>query len=701
MKGLITIFLMWLCAGSAAAANDPYIGFVYPAGGQRGSTFRVTLGGQFINGTSQILVSGGGVSARVVEYNRRIGPQTQRLLVEQRDELQYVPENRRTKEEIEMLLRLNKVIREYVQQPACDAIANILIVELKIAPDAQPGEREIRLLSAAGLTNPMAFFIGQLPEVTAEPLPTSAKAILGKEADSLRKIKPDKAPDPNAKGKSGSMMMEGEMDSSEMMMSGMEMGESGALSDVDDAVVRITQPCVVNGQIASGTVDRFLVPCRAGQDLVVEVKARVLVPYMADAVPGWFQPVIKLCDSSGAAVAYNDDYLFKPDPVLIYQIKKDGDYLLSIYDSIYRGREDFVYRMTIGSLPFVTSRFPLGGQLGQPAVVSVKGVNLTEDQVVPKTDYDSPRLGMLTGIGRGKVLSNVFPFALDAIPDVNEKEPNDSAGKAQKVQLPAIINGCINMPGDKDFYQFDGKKGDQVVAEVMARRLDSPLDSALMILSPGGHCVGFNDDCMDIGSGLNTHDADSWVSVTLPEDGTYTCVISDSQHKGGNAYAYRLRMSAPQPDFEIRLIPSHIEMSGDGGSDTLTAHLIRRDGFTGPVTLKIREPKGFELEAKPFGETQSVMQVKIKTTLPGLKEPVRLVIEGEASVNGQAVSRQAVAAEDRMQAFLWRHLVPAQEMLAWVKGKAPAAEKTGQNQTDSNPAKSPAQRVAENKTGKK
>jgi len=190
---------MLLCAGTAAAANDPYIGFVYPAGGQRGTTFRVTLGGQFINGTSKVLVSGEGVTGKVIEYNRKIGPQTQRLLQEQREELKYVPENKRTKEEIEMLTRLDKIIGEYVQQPACDSIANILIADLTIAPDAVPGEREIRLLSASGLTNPMTFFVGQLPEITAEPMPTSAKPILGKEELSLRIRKRTPPPIPRRK----------------------------------------------------------------------------------------------------------------------------------------------------------------------------------------------------------------------------------------------------------------------------------------------------------------------------------------------------------------------------------------------------------------------------------------------------------------------------------------------------------------------
>lgn len=398
-KIFLRLSIIMLCTVSAVAANDPYIGFVYPAGGQQGTTFRVTFGGQFIHGVTQVLVSGAGVSVKVIEYNKKISPQLQRLLLEQRDELKYVPENRRNPAEIEMLDRLNNVLGTYVQQPACDSIANILIAEVKIEADALPGEREIRLLAAAGLTNPMPFFIGQLPEMTGAPLPTSAKAILGKEGESLLKTRGAATASGAAKKnkKNGAPEDQG-MESQDMMGAGMEMGESGALSDVDDAIVRVKPPCVVNGQIGAGTVDRYLVSCRAGQELVVEVKARALVPYLADAVPGWFQPVIKLCDSSGAAVAYNDDYLFKPDPVLFYQIKRDGDYLLSIYDSIYRGREDFVYRMSIGPLPFVTSWFPLGCQLGQPAAIAVKGVNLVQDQVVPETNFNAPRLSRLSAL---------------------------------------------------------------------------------------------------------------------------------------------------------------------------------------------------------------------------------------------------------------------------------------------------------------
>ena len=59
-----------------------------------------------------------------------------------------------------------------------------------------------------------------------------------------------------------------------------------------------------------------------------------------------------------------------------YEIPADGEYVVEIKDAIYRGREDFVYRITVGELPFVTSIFPLGGRAGAQTTVELKGWNL-------------------------------------------------------------------------------------------------------------------------------------------------------------------------------------------------------------------------------------------------------------------------------------------------------------------------------------
>src|ERR1022692_3558736 len=52
---------------------------------------------------------------------------------------------------------------------------------------------------------------------------------------------------------------------------------------------------------------------------------------------------------------------------------RDGEYTVEIHDSIFRGREDFVYRLAIGELPFVTGIFPLGGKAGERTTVALTG----------------------------------------------------------------------------------------------------------------------------------------------------------------------------------------------------------------------------------------------------------------------------------------------------------------------------------------
>ena len=44
-------------------------------------------------------------------------------------------------------------------------IAETVLMEITIDPDATPGERELRLVTLAGLTNPLNFQVGQAPEI--------------------------------------------------------------------------------------------------------------------------------------------------------------------------------------------------------------------------------------------------------------------------------------------------------------------------------------------------------------------------------------------------------------------------------------------------------------------------------------------------------------------------------------------------------
>ena len=170
------------------------------------------------------------------------------------------------------------------------------------------------------------------------------------------------------------------------------------------------------------------------------------MPYVADGVPGWFQAVLRLRDANGKELAYNDDFRFNPDPLIYFEVPEDGEYVLTINEALFRGRESFVYRITIGELPFVTSIFPLGGRVGEPVKIEMDGWNLEKTTLAPPPKDAKPGQYLLAATD-GKFVSNYVPFALDTLPECLEQEPNDTPAQAQKVTLPIIINGRVGSPG--------------------------------------------------------------------------------------------------------------------------------------------------------------------------------------------------------------------------------------------------------------
>jgi hypothetical protein len=371
-----------------------------------------------------------------------------------------------------------------------------------------------------------------------------------------------------------------------------------------------------------------------------------------------------LYDAQGKEVAYDDDYRFHPDPVLLFKVPADGQYLVEIKDAIYRGRPDFVYRITIGELPLITSIFPLGGRAGEVHSVKMKGLNLGEAGLMLPPQDAGPGIHPIAA-NKDDFISNRVPFALDTLPEAFDKEPNNIEARAQKVTLPVIVNGRIDKEDDWDVFQFTGKVGETIVAEVLARRLDSPVDSVVKLTDAAGQLIAFSDDSEDLGAGINTHHADSYFMAKLPADGTYFVYIGDTGRKGGEEYGYRLRISAPQPDFALRIVPSSISLR-QKNSASFTVYAMRKDGFNGPIKINLRNPPpGFTAYPVTLSGTQNIARLSFKAESP-TRGPIGVAVIGSAMIEDKKIAHTAVAAEDRMQAFLWRHLVPAQNLKVLV-----------------------------------
>ena len=425
--------------------------------------------------------------------------------------------------------------------------------------------------------------------------------------------------------------------------------------------MRVTVPCTMNGQIAPGEVNRYRFQANKGQRLVISAKARDLVPYVADGVPGWFQAVLRLSDSSGKELAYDDDFRSNPDPVIYFEVPEDGEFVLAIHEALFRGRESFVYRITVVELPFVTSIFPLGGRVGQPVKIEMDGWNLEKATLSPPSQDAKPGTHLLAA-ANGSLVSNYVPFALDTLPECLEQEANDEPSKAQKVTLPIIINGRSDRPGDWDVFEVEGKAGETIVAEVTARRLGSPLDSFLKVTGANGKIIALNDDHFDVGSGMNTDHADSYLMVKLPGDGKYY----HPPRRHAPPRRQRVRLSAPDQPAAARFRAAFDPLPD----------LHPQQGFG--VGDRFRHPQGRVRRANQSELQRPAARARIarrhaggrtgyywgggEDQLTAMEAPVNVTLVGTAKIGDREVVHAAVPSEDKMQAFLWRHLLPAETL---------------------------------------
>jgi hypothetical protein len=647
-RSLFALFLLAATVPSRGQLIVPHIGYAYPAGGRQGASFEVTLGGQFLDGATNAYVSGEGVQSVVLLHAKPLTPQQFNNLRERLKELQdkrQASMKRRsvrkrpgsepsaaapawTAEEEQTFQELVRKLASYQRRPQNPAIGETVKIRVNISTNAEPGEHELRLRTAAGLSNPLVFCIGQVPEfVKKDPRSTQAPSL-------------PRRPSRN----------------------------NTELEATPPTEMNIKVPATINGQILQGGVDRFRFLAHKGQKLVIQANARSLIPYLADAVPGWFQATLTLYDSKGKEIAYDDDYQFRPDPVIYYEIPKDEEYLLEIKDAIYRGREDFVYRISIGESPFITGIFPLGGAAGTRTKVEVSGWNLPQKQIVFDATDKAPG-NYSVCVRKADCSSTPVLFAVDSLPECLEREANNSETNAQPVQLPVIINGRVDESGDRDVFRFEGRAQDEIVAEVTARRLGSPVDCILTLKDSHGRQLAFNDDCEDKGSGLNTHHADSLLRARLPSDGAYFIYLTDAQKKGGSEYAYRLRISPPLPDFALRIAPSSINLR-PGVSQPVMVYALRKDGFTNEIKLELADaPEGLRLDGGRIPAGQEQLRVTLTATLGGSRTVFPLTFRGRAATPKGEIVRQALPSEDMMQAFAYRHLVPAQELEVAIVGR--------------------------------
>jgi hypothetical protein len=169
---------------------------------------------------------------------------------------------------------------------------------------------------------------------------------------------------------------------------------------------------------------------------------------------------------------------------------------------------------------------------------------------------------------------------------------------------------------------------------------------------------------------LATHIADSRLVYQFAKAGDYIVRIRDVQEKGGEEYAYRLKIAPARPDYVLRINTDSARLV-QGDSAALAVTVLRKDGFDGAIALAVQDlPPGLAAADAVIPAKQHETRLTITAAAnaaPGLFFPS---IVGTAAVDGQPLLRKAIPVETVVQAFYIKHWVPTKGCVLEVKESA-------------------------------
>jgi hypothetical protein len=309
---------LMLCLGMAVSAQvtdpSPKLEYLLPAGGQRGQSLEVLVCGQNLNRITDVVFDNPQISGEFIHFfedmrpDQEKGRQTRAALMKALplirrgeavpndliEQMSDQPQLVAIKEGSPTMLDVRRVQYEYLFERVRSApnrsLSSFSLLKVNIPETVKPGLYDMRVKTAGGVSRPLPFHVSDLPEILeAEPC-----------TEDNRPVDPP-----------------------------------------------FDLPLCINGQIVEGDIDIYPFRAEAGRELELKVMARELKPFIADAVPGWFEAVLTVYGPDGKELGCSDCTQFRPDPSLRMTLPETGVYTVSVRDSIWRGRIDFVYRLLI------------------------------------------------------------------------------------------------------------------------------------------------------------------------------------------------------------------------------------------------------------------------------------------------------------------------------------------------------------------
>jgi hypothetical protein len=201
------------------------------------------------------------------------------------------------------------------------------------------------------------------------------------------------------------------------------------------------------------------------------------------------------------------------------------------------------------------------------------------------TCYESAELGIgaMQLVGRSGA-SAWRLVVVDDLPVQAIKGSNRKQDEAQLLNVPAAVDS-VTGEDSADYYKFKAQEGENFSIEIVAHRIGSAMDPAVIVMDENSRELFFSDDA--------DGSKDTRFRFAAPRSGTYILQVRDIGFAGGENYVYRLRMG----DFPLA---SFVLPRKNGGLEFVGPHIERgqlnkKHGGLMPGTIDIKA-SAFDLE---------------------------------------------------------------------------------------------------------
>lgn len=420
-------------------------------------------------------------------------------------------------------------------------------------------------------------------------------------------------------------------------------------TDGEPLPVNVTLPVTINGRIfPREDVDEWSFTAKQGDFVCAEtMSARLGYP---------LRPRLVLVDAGGRPLA-EDFGSLDADARVCATMPADGTYRVRIHDVKFSGLQDYVYRLTLTNAPRVDWVYPLGGRRGTKVSLELAGPGVSGEKAEVAIPSDAAECYAAT-VDSLSLASGGLRLETSDLAESLETEPNEDPASVPLVTSPVVCNGRIAAPGDKDCWAFNLGQGDVLELDVHAARLGSPLDSVIVILDGEGKEVARADD-------QPNNQTDARLLFTAPKEGRYVARIEERfASRGGPAFAYRLHVAPPQPDFRLTFATDAVTLYR-GAKAKLRVAAQRLGAFTGPIKLAVEGlPPGVAVDKAEIGANQPQADLSLTAAADAKITTSRLRVIGTAEIGGKTRSEKALLPSPRGE-------VPVDDLLLAVSIPTP------------------------------